>query len=306
MAEVVEDGAVELVRAGARDDRDLRAGRAPVLGRVGRGLYLKFLDGLDRDEIVRPAEHGQGRQAPGRRLTGRGPGRDADVRRDAVHRKIVGVGALARGGELPLLVEAGARQGRPRREFEKGLEAAAVEGQVLDELPVDERRHGRRLARGRVDVVVDGDGLADFADAQLDAQRELVADAERHAPMLDRREALARGRHVVVAGRQERDDVDALFVRRGVAFERRAQVQDRNLDAGDDRPGLVEHRPAERRRRPLRARRRRAGARDERGRDDERRREAARASRARPAVRFFVKRGHGRLNQKRKPTPTLP
>jgi hypothetical protein len=183
--------------------------------------------------------------------------------------------------ELPLLVKARARQHRAGRELEERLEAAAIQGKVLDEAPVDDRAHG---ARGRaldvrVERVHDRHGLADLADLQAYAERLPVADVEHDVADFERGEAVALRRQSVAAGRQQRDDERALAARRHVALDGRAQTQHGYLDRRHDRAVLVEHRPRQRRRRRLRARRRRR-------REQQRRRQQKQSRQVHPPVRL--------------------
>jgi hypothetical protein len=90
VAEVFEQRPVVLVRARARDERNLRARRAPELRRVGRGLNAELLQGVHRDQIVRRPERSRRRNRPRTALAQP----RAEVGAHAVHREVVGVRAL--------------------------------------------------------------------------------------------------------------------------------------------------------------------------------------------------------------------
>src|SRR5205085_6640364 len=154
----------KLIAAGARLHENLRAGRAPILRRVSARQDLKLLQRVNRKETVRAAERREaGQSACAGLAEAVSTGSNADVGRDAVHHEVVGAGALAVDGELPLLAEGGAGERDAGRERDDGLEAAPVQGQVLDHLPVERRRHGGRTLDDST-VRANGDGLADGAD----------------------------------------------------------------------------------------------------------------------------------------------
>ena len=136
----VKGRAAPLVGPGARRDGDLSARRAPRLRVVGQRLKSELLDGIDRDEVIHAAEGGERRETSAGGLARRGAGADAEVGRDAVHREVVRVGALAVHGELALLVEARPRDDRAGRETDERLKISAVGRVALDKLLVEGRR----------------------------------------------------------------------------------------------------------------------------------------------------------------------
>ena len=149
VAEVLEHRAMELVGAGTRHDGDLPAGRPAEFRRVGRGLDPEFLHRVDRHQAVGPALGAQARCRSGaggpearRRL-------NADVRAHAIDREVVRVGALAVDAELARTARARRRQHDAGRHRDQRLKAAAVERDVLDELPIDHRADRRRRVHPR-------------------------------------------------------------------------------------------------------------------------------------------------------------
>src|SRR5262249_4034214 len=84
----------------ARDHRDLRTGRAPEFGCVGRSLNAEFLERIDRHQAVGAAERAHRNARSRSRLLQIISRRNADVCGDAINREVVRTGTLAVEAEL--------------------------------------------------------------------------------------------------------------------------------------------------------------------------------------------------------------
>jgi hypothetical protein len=101
---------------------------------------------------------------------------DAEVGTDSIDGEVVGVGSLAIHTELALVVKSRLSHDHARREHDQRLKTPAVEGKILDKLPVNYRAHCGRLG-------------VDQSRARFYSDR-LRRGAERHAeidfePVLD-------------------------------------------------------------------------------------------------------------------------
>ena len=203
VAEVLEGGAVEHVAAGAGDDVEDAARRAPVLRAVGVGQEGELLDGLDPAHQALRA----GRVAA-QRVQDVGAVEHVGVLRGA--RAVHGdLGPLA-GQDVALV---GACLGRARLQQDELREVAAVEGQGLDLLLRDERAVGRaaRLhaqpGPGRRDL----DALRHRPRREDDVGLRVLADAEVREQPRGPEAGRLRG-HLVRADLQLAEGVAAVVV----------------------------------------------------------------------------------------------
>src|SRR5215204_2899156 len=164
---LAEERAVKRVRPRARDDVDLRAGRAAVLRLDVLGAYRHLLYGRGRGDAVGPAACDEsGGRARRESARASADGRDVDVNAHPVEHKAVRVRALAVEGEVVAPARA-RRGGRARRERGEREGAPTVERQFPDGARLDGRTEGgggrvhhRRPRR-------DGDHLLYAADPAL-------------------------------------------------------------------------------------------------------------------------------------------
>ena len=220
----LEDRPIEVVRARLRDHVDHGAAGAAVLGGVAVGVDLELLHGVLAELVRRAAGAGaaEGLAEEGVVVVGA-------VDDDAVQRA-----ALA--GEAD--VAAARILDHARRGQDEVDEVAAVDGEVLDRLVVDDRgdfRLRRLDERGRRG---DGHGLGD-ARLHPEVERDGRADVDHDAVELHRLEAGELAADAVGPRHQQRDLVVARAIRDGRSRGGGADVRRRHRDAGKRAAGSV-------------------------------------------------------------------
>jgi hypothetical protein len=241
VAEILEDAAVEIVRARLRDDVDDRAARAPELRRKAVLVDLKLFHRLFRELV------GRAHARASERLTEEGV---VVVR--AVNLQAVQSSLLAADGEVALPRRVAHDAGRERGEVQI---VATADGQIFDVALVDRRRDGgaRRLDDG----------------ASADTSTVVVAPPTPRlmsrfvCPPTETDRVLKRGRletparpwrrsYTCRAGAGSGDS--CLPRRRRRSSRSRSVVRRRHGDAGHGRAVRVEHAPFDVARRGLRLR----------------------------------------------------
>ena len=190
---------MEVVRAGLADEVDL-VGAEAVLGRVGGGLFLELLDGVDRQDRGRRAERGID--------VGRAVDHEVVRRRPRSHDADRVAGALAHVALLAV-----------------GLDGARAQEQQLEEVAAIQRQLGDLLfGDGLADAGaagVEGDGvrldfdrLGDVARLELQIDALDLIDVELDVGAQRDLEACLLGGDNIVADGQQRHDVVSLVVGR--------------------------------------------------------------------------------------------
>src|SRR4051794_15411467 len=226
VAQKVERGAVELVRARLGNDVDDAPARAAVLGRVGVGVDLELLHGVLRKLVRRAARAGAAE-----RLAEEGV---VIVR--AVNDERIQCAALA--GEADVAEAYVAHDaGRGQREVD---EAPAVGRQVLNRSLANHRGH--RGAAGIDQRCRGGDGDA-FGHAlfELEVDGRLRADVDDDRRVLERLESRQLARHGIVAGRQQRDVVVPDRVRHARPRQSGGGVDGGDRDARQNAARVIGH-----------------------------------------------------------------
>ena len=230
---------MEGVRAGLRDDVDLRAGVAAKLDAVGVRLHLELRHRLGHDL--------------GRR------DRDADVVVvRAVDHVVVVARALPVGGVSTLAGHAADVRARGDQVVD-----VAVRGErQLDDLPRERRgadRRARLVELDRLGLADHGDRLADARHLHVDVQGDLDRRDQPDALVLDGLEAAELGADVVDARLERRNPVEALSVAHRGAADVGVGVGRRHGGPGHEGARGVAHGPRDRGARHLRGRERREG-----------------------------------------------
>ena len=220
---------MEVVAARLGDDADLAAGAGAVLRGIAAGLHAELLDVLQaRLQLERRRDFAV--QVAGRRVDDRGA-LDAVVADDVLlHRAAAEPDVLPRAGAGVL------RAGRLKQQLRH---LAPVDRQAVDLARADVDADARRAQIEHRRRPRDGDRLLHAGRLELEVERELLADRQRHRRVFDRREAVLVGLDGV-GGRLERpDQEEALIVGHAGALLTRALVPGRHLGAGDERAAGV-------------------------------------------------------------------
>ena len=188
ITQVVEDVAMELVRAALGDGVDLAAGGLAELDRVVRGLGLELLDGVDRVDVrrARCAAAGLGEQ-------------------HLVVVRAVDVVLVVEAADAMEADEAGAAVLRDvRRVQNEGAPVAGGDGQIGDQLLAEGLRDFGLLGVEDRGLAGDVDFSGDGRSGQRGVDGEDLADGEHEILAVDLAEAGAAESDLIVAGLQGR------------------------------------------------------------------------------------------------------
>ena len=231
-AQVLEPGAVDAVAARFGDDADLSAAAGAVLGGIGARLDAELLDVLEarlqlerrRDLAVQVARRGvDDRRAFDAVVADRVLLDRASAEPDVLPR--AGAGVLRSRRLQHQLRHLPPVHGQPLHFTWADVDAEARGAQVEDR-----RRAGHRhrfLHAGRL---------------QLEVERQLLANRERHRGVLNRREAVLHHPDGVARRLQRSDEEVSRVVRHGCALVARALVLHRDLRGGHEGARLVPRR----------------------------------------------------------------
>ncbi len=141
----------------------------------------------------------------------------------------------------------------PGRQLQQRLQAAAVERQVADKLPIHHRADRRRRDDPfrRRDH---GDGFPHAGNSQCHPQGPLVGHVQDQVAHFGDLEPRQPGGHRVDPKRQDRKAKEPLARGCRLARQARSLVDNRDARARHNRPGLIHHRATERGRPALRRR----------------------------------------------------
>ena len=220
VAHEVRRVAAEAAATALRDDADLAAARAPVLGHVVAGQNLDF---LDRVHVLNADDGARSPRADRRRAV------DGDV----VLVAAAAVDAEASVGEAGEAVVVEAPADDARLQPGDANRVAAVEGDLLDVLRLD-RFSQRGIALQRRLFGGDGHLLGQRAGFKREVERERAGGVELHVGAGDFLEAAQLDRELVPAGRQVGKCVEAAAVGDGRAGLLRLGARDGHGRAGDD------------------------------------------------------------------------
>ena len=237
VAEELVAGAVEGVRARARDRVDDASRRAAVLRRVVARQHRELLDGVDA-------------QVHAARAPGRAVGVVVDAH--AVQAVVVLLRPVAGHGQLVPVTAVAARRGHAVHRLRADADHAGlqgrerrpvppVEGQLSQRFSAHDRAQGRRRRVDRRRLGGDGDRLLEASRVQPQVKDQRRPDRELDALPGRGHEPGHGRRHLVPAGPEVRRPVHPAVVGDDLRGDSCLHIPDEDLRPGEHRPRAVEH-----------------------------------------------------------------
>ena len=165
--------------------------------------------------------------------------RDAEIGADPIDGEIVGIRALPIHAELSLIVVGCRGHDHPRRKHDQGLEASAVQRQILGEVPVDYGAH-RSVCGVYIDrICFDRDRFRDVANVKLEVLLQIVLDVDSDSRQTDQLESALFYFHAVMSRTNTGEGVKTAVSSCHLVLQPAIDVNQTNSRIGDDGSGWI-------------------------------------------------------------------